>query len=99
MSTPEESFETAVDESSDDDARRQAISQLETANDCDRLSDLVRTDDVEAEYRERALEALANPQCRSMLQSLVDSGDVPESLTERAETLLDETADDAGAGP
>ena len=42
---------------------------------------------------------MAHPQCKSMLQSLVESGDLPESLQDRAETLLEETPDNSGAGP
>lgn len=99
MSTPEENFETAVDESREPEAREKAISVLETANDCNRLSDLVRMDDIEERYREKALTGLAHPQCTSMLRTLVEDGTLPESLQERAETLLRETADDSGAGP
>lgn len=99
MATPEEYFKTATDESRDMDARERAIDNLETANDCDRLAALVRMGDIEEQYRERALTGLAHPQCKSMLQTLVDDGDVPESLESRAENLLQETADDAGAGP
>lgn len=99
MSTPAENFETAVDESSDAEARKRAIGDLETANDCDKLAEIVQQDDLDSQYRERALEGLAHPQCRPMLQSVVDGGDLPESLRERAETLLDDTPETAGAGP
>ncbi|WP_276253454.1 hypothetical protein [Halomontanus rarus] len=96
MSTPEENFDIATDESSDSEARERAIGQLETANDCDRLADLARTDDLETEYRERALSGLAHPQCKPKLQTLVDDGAIDGSLRERAESLLEETPDDAG---
>lgn len=99
MSTPEQNFETAMDEESDDEAREQAINDLETANECDMLADLARSDDIAQEYREQALAGLAHPQCKSMLEELADGEKLPESLRERAESLLDETADDAGAGP
>lgn len=99
MSTPPENFEIAADESSDAEERERAIGELVTANDCDRLAELVRRDDLDERYRERALEGLAHPQCRPMLQQLADGGDLPESLQGRAESLLDETPEDAGAGP
>lgn len=99
MSTPEENFETAMDESSEAEARETAIGELETANDCDRLAELTRADDLEERYRERALTGLAHPQCKSVLQTLVEDGDLPASLREQAETLVEETPDGAGAGP
>jgi hypothetical protein len=99
VSTPEENLRTAVDESTESDARERAIDELETANECDTLAELVRNADLEERYRERALTNLAHPQCKRTLRSLVDDGDVPESLRDRAETLLEETPDDAGAGP
>lgn len=99
MSTPEESFEIAVDESSERTARERAISSLETANDCDRLAELARMDDLEEQYREQAVTGLAHPQCKPMLETLVASGDLEASLRERAEALLDETPNDSGAGP
>ena len=99
MSTPEGNFETAIDEASDPEVRETAIGELETANECDRLAELARMDDIEDRYRERAVAGMAHPQCKSMLQSLVESGDLPESLRDRAETLLEETPGDSGAGP
>lgn len=99
VSTPEQSFEVAVDESRETDARMDAIDQLEAANECDRLAELVRGADVAEEYRERALSGLAHPQCRSTLETLVGSEDLSEALRERAEALLEDTPEDAGAGP
>jgi hypothetical protein len=99
MSTPEENFETTMDGSSDPEARETAIGELETANDCDRLAELARSDDVEDRDRERALFGLAHPQCKPTLRSLVADGDLPSSLHEQAGTLVEETPDGAGAGP
>ena len=99
MSTPEEKFETARDGSGETEERERAIDELGTANECDRLAELVRMDDLEDRYRERALSGLAHPQCRLTLESLVESGDLPGSLLEEAESLLDGTPEDAGAGP
>ena len=99
VSTPERSFEVAVDESRETDARMDAIDQLEAANECDRLAELVRGADVADEYRERALSGLAHPQCRSTLEALVESEEVPEAIRERAESLLEDTPESAGAGP
>ncbi|WP_137284911.1 hypothetical protein [Halorussus salinisoli] len=99
MSTPEDNYETALDASSDAAARERAIGELETANDCDKLADLAREDDLDETYREQALAGLAHPQCKSMLREVAEDGDVPESLRERAETLLEDTPDDSGAGP
>lgn len=99
MSTPEENLETAVDESSEREARLGAIDVLETANECDSLAEIVTRDGIDEQYREQALESLAHPQCKTTLRGLVDDGDLTESLRERAETLLAETPDGAGAGP
>ena len=99
MTTPKDNFETAMDESSDPETRETAIGELATANDCDRLAQLARADDLDERYRERALTGLAHPQCRSVLQTIVGDGDLPASLHERAETLVEETPEGAGAGP
>ncbi|UPV75394.1 hypothetical protein M0R89_04835 [Halorussus limi] len=99
MSTPEQSFQTAMDESSDDEAREEAIHQLETANECGMLADLARSDDIAKQYRERALTGLAHPQCKSVLEDLTEGESLSDSLRERAESLLDETPDNSGAGP
>lgn len=99
MSTPEDDFETALDSSSDPAARERAIGELETANDCDKLADLARNDDLDETYREQALTGLAHPQCKSMLREVAEGGDLPESLRKRAEELLEDTPDDSGAGP
>lgn len=56
-------------------------------------------DDIEEQYREQALTGLAHPQCKSTLQTLVESGDLSESLQKQAEALLHDTPDDSGAGP
>ena len=99
MSTPEENVEIALDESSDDSARESAIDDLETANECDRLADVVLDDDVDDRYRGQALASLAHPQCASTLRSLAGNDDLPQSMRERAEELLDDTPESAGAGP
>ncbi|WP_135820342.1 hypothetical protein [Halostella litorea] len=99
MSTPEENYETATDESADRDAREAAIDTLETANECSRLAKLARMDGIDESYRELALDALAHPQCRTRLRQLVEGDDLSGSLRERAERLLDETPESAGAGP
>jgi hypothetical protein len=96
MSTPEEHFEIAVDESSDAEAREMALADLETANECARLADVVRDDGVEDRYREQALTGLAHPQCTATLRGLAEDSGLPSSLQDRAEQLLDETPDDAG---
>ena len=95
MSGIEENFDTATDESSGDDEREAAINELETANECDSLGKLVRMDGLEDRYREQAIEGLGHPQCRSTLETLVEEGDLPESLRDRAETLLEEMPEDA----
>lgn len=99
MSTPEENVEIALDESYDDSARESAIDDLETANECDRLADVVLDDDVDDRYRKRALTGLAHPQCTATLRTLAGNGDLPQSMRERAEELLDDTVESAGAGP
>lgn len=99
MSTPEENLEIAADESSDRAARESAIEDLEAANECDMLAELVQTDSLEKQFREQALTSLGHPQCESMLQKLVDSGDLSDGLQEQAEELLQDTPGDSGAGP
>lgn len=99
MSTPEANFEIAVDGSNDDDAREKAIEGLEAANECDMLAELATSDDVEETFREQALANLGHPQCYSMLERLVENGELSGDLHDRAETLLEETPEDAGAGP
>ena len=99
MSTPEANFEIAVDDSRDEQERRQAIDSLEAANECDLLANLVQRDDLSAALRETALESLAHPQCKPMLAKVGEDDDLPESLADQAATLLEETPDDAGAGP
>ena len=99
MSTPDENFETAVNDSQSADARRRAIDDLEAANECEKLSTLVRRDDIGTQYREQAMSSLAHPQCKDRLEALVERGEIPSSLEEQAESLLRETPDDAGAGP
>lgn len=98
MSAPDQNFETAMDEERDDEAREQAIDGLRTANECDMLADLARSDDIAEEYRERALEGLAHPQCKALLEDLTEGESLPDSLREHAESLLDEIPDDSGAG-
>ena len=95
MSATEENFETAADASSEDEARENAIGELETANECSKLADLVRMDDIDDRYREQALEALGHPQCRSTLETLAGEEDLPESLRERAESLVEDLPEDS----
>lgn len=99
MTTPESDFETAVDESNDKQTREDAIDELRTANECDRLADLARMDDLADEFREQAVEKLAHPQCKPMLETLVENEELPDTLHEQAATLLEETPEDSGAGP
>lgn len=98
MSTPEENAEIAVDESSDPSAREEAIDDLEAANECSQLADIALNDDIEDRYREQAVASLAHPQCKQALQTLVERSELPESMQDRAEELLDDTPDTTGAG-
>lgn len=99
MSTPEENFEAASAGSTGDEERERAIDDLGTANECDKLADLARMDDLDEQYREQAVATLATPQCTETLRTLAEGDDLPGSLRERAESLLEETPDDSGAGP
>ncbi|RDI70650.1 hypothetical protein [Halopelagius longus] len=99
MPTPEENHEIALDESSDREDRERAINQLEAANECDMLADLVRSDGLEDALRKQAFESLAHPQCKPTLETLVENGEVPEAFEGDGRTLLEQTPDDAGAGP
>lgn len=91
--TPEECIELAVDEAADKDEREDAIHSLKMANECDELEGLVRMDELEDHYRQRALQALATPQCDSTLQELVAEGPLKQSLQEMAEGLLHDMED------
>ncbi|MFC6825802.1 hypothetical protein [Halopelagius fulvigenes] len=99
MATPEENHEIALDESSDREERERAIDQLEAANECDTLAELVRNDGLGDDLRKQALESLAHPQCKPMLENLVENGEVPEAFEDDGRTLLEQTPDDSGAGP
>ena len=96
MTETDERYDTAVDESSDAEAREQAIDDLEAANECDQLAKLVRADGLDDRYREQALASLAHPACEQTLERLLDAEDLPESLRGRAEELAQETPEDAG---
>lgn len=98
MSDPAESFDIAVDESNDREARTDAIDELESANECGKLAEIVQRDDLADEYREEAVIKMASPQCKDTLETLLDSGDLPESLAKRAETMLQDTPDHPGGG-
>lgn len=99
MSSPEESFEVAVDGGREAEERTQAIEALARANECGRLSELARRDGLDPEFRERAVAALAEPQCKTTLESVVEEGKLPDGLHEKAETWLGQTPDHTGAGP
>ncbi|WP_415380616.1 hypothetical protein [Halosimplex sp. TS25] len=99
MSTPEENLEIALDDARESASREQAIDGLEAANDCDALAEVVRADDVESQYRELAMTKLAHPQCKATLETLHESGEIPDSLREQAEELLGDTPSDSGTGP
>ena len=93
--TPEECIELVVDESAGEDQREDAIHELKLANECDELASLARTDDLSERYRERALRALATPQCDTTLHELVEDEGLDQSLRDEAKRLLDETEDRA----
>ncbi|RBI58989.1 hypothetical protein DMJ13_24580 [halophilic archaeon] len=93
--TPKECVDLAVDESASKDRREDAIQELKTANECDELEKLVRMDGLDDRYRERALRALATPQCDSTLRELVEEGPLDESLRESATELLREVEENA----
>jgi hypothetical protein len=98
VSTPEENAEIAVDESKDPSAREEAIDDLRAANECSRLTDIALNDDIDDRYREQAVTNLAHPQCKPALRALVERSELPESMQNRAEELLDDTPDRAGTG-
>lgn len=98
MSDPEKSFEIAVDQTNDRPTRTNAIDELESANECSRLAEIVQRDDLEDQYREEAVIKMASPQCKDTLESLLAAGELPDFITERAETLLQETPDHPGGG-
>jgi hypothetical protein len=91
--TPEECIALALDEGADEERRAGAIRELKTANECDELAALARRTELNDEYRRRALEALATPQCDSTLRELVDEGALEGELGEAAAKLL-ATVDD-----
>lgn len=90
--TPAECTDLALDDGADEETRAGAIRELKTANECDELADIVRTERIADRYRQQALEALATPQCDSTLRQLVDDADLEGSLQRDAEELL-ETVD------
>ena len=86
--TPTECVELATDESADQDEREHAIQELKNANECDELAELVRTDDLEDQYRRRALRSMGTSQCDSMLRKLVEEESLDQQLQQRAEEIL-----------
>ncbi|MFB6163599.1 MAG: hypothetical protein ABEJ31_00395 [Haloarculaceae archaeon] len=96
MSTREENLETALDGDRDEDARIEAVDRLETANDCDKIADVLTADDATDALRERALEGLASPQCQEMLQSMLEDDRIPDGYRDRAEGMVQ---GEEGSGP
>lgn len=91
MNTPEESFETAVKKSVSREPREEAIDHLSEANECDKLAVLVQMGGLDGSYRRYALNALAEARCRPMLRTIVERGNLDESLQNDAERLLRKT--------
>lgn len=87
--TPTECVDLATDDDAPDDARSEAIQELKHANECDELAALVRSIDLEAEFRRVALDALATPQCDSTLSDLGQDGGLEEDLRSKAAELLE----------
>lgn len=92
-------FEIAVDRSSEAEERERAIGPLETANECDSFAEIVGMGDLADRYREQALNALTQSQCEATFAHLAADDSLEASLRQRADSLLDETLDDGGAGP
>ncbi|WP_254528797.1 hypothetical protein [Natrinema gelatinilyticum] len=92
--TPEECIDLALNESATAETRREAISELKMANECDELERLVRRESLDDRYRQQTLKALATPQCHSTLRGLVDEGALKEPLREDATELLETVEDD-----
>ncbi len=91
MSTPEERFETAMDESHSREEREAAVDALAAANECDTLAKIAARDDFAAEFRRRALDELATPQCEATLRDL--AADNGFDLRDEAESLLEDVDD------
>ena len=92
--TPQECVDLAVDSSASQQDREAALDELKTANECDELADIATNEDVGSDIQQRALHALATPQCDSMLENLVERSDLDESLQGEAEELLEGLDDD-----
>lgn len=88
--TPQECVDLAVDSSASREDREAAVDELKTANECDELAEIAANEDLSSDIRQRALRAIATPQCDSMLRNLVERGGLDESLQQQAEELLDE---------
>jgi hypothetical protein len=86
--TPTEYVDRATDSTASDEGRKDAIHALKMANECDELAALVRNNDIEAQFRHEALEAMGTPQCDDTLQFLVDEDVLsPEMQSEAVEIL------------
>lgn len=92
--TPQECVDLAVDSSASKADREAAVDELKTANECDELADIAANDDLGSDIRQRALRAIATPQCDSMLENLVERDTLDESFQQQAETLLQELDED-----
>lgn len=86
--TPEECVELALDESATESEREDAIHELEMANECDELDALVRRESLSDGLRQCALQALATPQCDTMLRRLAGEESLEPSLRQEAENIL-----------
>jgi len=87
--TPIECVDVATDSSAADADREDAIEALKLAHECDELAALVREENLEAQFRRRALDSLGTPQCDSMLRDLVEKASLGPDLQSRAKDLLD----------
>lgn len=92
--TPQECVDLAVDSTAPREEREDAIDELRTANECDELAGVATDASLETDYRRYALEAMATPQCDSMLRDLIEAGELEDSLRREAEALLQDSSDD-----
>ena len=88
--TPTECVDLATDRDAPADARTEAIQELKRANECDELAVMVRSDDLEEQFRLESLHALATPQCDSTLSKLGGDEALDEDLRAKASELLED---------
>ncbi|WP_232688752.1 hypothetical protein [Halobacterium zhouii] len=89
MASAKENFRTAVNKTPSRHEREDAIDDLISAGECEKLALLVQLSGLRGSLRRRALNGMADADCDDLLATLAETGGLEESLQEDAEELLE----------